>query len=96
MYLILLRQKKEKCKEVKRELLISFEPQRRNNLFKNRFTARCIQYTEYELIGLKKNGKYIRKKRINYYGKNSKLILVKKEKIYYNTDYIVVIIKYKS
>ena len=78
----LLRQKKEKCKEVKRELLISFEPQRRNNLFKNRFTARCIQYAEYELIGFKKKGKYVRKKRINYYGKNSKLILVKKGKNY--------------
>ena len=51
MYLILLRQKKEKCKEVKRELYISFEPRRRNELFKYRFAERCIQYAEYELIG---------------------------------------------
>ena len=35
MHSILLRQKKEKSKEVKRELLISFEPRRRNKLFKN-------------------------------------------------------------
>ena len=80
MHSIILRQKKDKCKEVKRELLISFEPRRRNKLFKNRFAERWIQYAEYELIGFKKKGKYIRKKRINYYGKNCKLILVKKGK----------------
>ena len=65
----LLRQKKEKCKEVKRELLISFEPQRRNNLFKNCFTARCIQYAEYELIGFKKKE--------NILGKKELIIMVK-------------------